>query len=125
MMGLLRTLLAGDLVRSVLIGALAWLMSKAWDLQAQRLRIYGDIAVELASPAEQEAQMDAQLARLAVAAPTQVAKASEALRRLPRNDPRWPAARDRLIIAMRRDTALWTWINPTRWDPLDPKDLAP
>ena len=116
--------LAGDLFRSVVIASAAWLIGKAWDLQAQRISIYGDIAVLLATPPGDGVRLRAELARLQVAAPTPVALAAERVRALPPADPHWPAARQQLVIAMRRDTALWAWLNPVRWNLLERDDLA-
>jgi hypothetical protein len=124
MLAWLRHIISGDLFRSVVIASAAWLIGKAWDLQAQRIDMYGDIAVLLATPPGDGVRLRAELARLQVAAPTPVALAAERVRALPPADPRWPAARRQLVIAMRRDTALWSWLNPVRWNLLGGDDLA-
>jgi hypothetical protein len=114
--------LQGQLVTTAIVGAVAWLMGKAWDLQAVRRARYAETLALLTAVQPDEAAVAAALTRLWVEAPTPVVLAGEAVRRAAAGERQ--AAVLRLAIAMRRDTTLWAWASPRRWRKLQAPDLA-
>lgn len=126
MPGWLDGIIGNELVTATIIGALAWLIGKAWDLQHARRARYAEVLQLLTAPGTRDdlGAVAPQLARLWVEAPTPVVTCSESL--LDAIAAGGPERADRLVqlaIAMRRDTALFAWFNPQRWRRLQPGGL--
>ncbi len=114
---------------TAIIGAAAWLTGKAWELQTSRRARYAEVAALLAllartDTADVRDQLDAALARLWVEAPTPVVLAGEQLRRCLDDAAHCEAAMKALVIAMRRDTALWSWVSARRRQRLMANQIA-
>ncbi len=124
--------MAADLLPTALVGAVAWLTGKAWELQQSRRLRYADLAGLLAAwRTTDRAVLVANLSRLSVEAPTTVVRsAQEVVRMLARDVAGVESDKDHqlvlaLIIAMRRDTTLWAWFDSRRWHRAQVADIDP
>ncbi len=115
------------------IGAIAWLTGKAWELQTARRARYAEVAALLSQLARGDSgpdsaalrdQLDTALAKLWVEAPTPVVLAGERLRQCLDDAGLCAPAMKGLVIAMRRDTALWAWFSQRRRRQLQPDQIA-